>query len=195
MAGININQSVMRHQRGFARKHRSLSLRIDMTPMVDLGFLLITFFIFTSALSEPNTMNLFMPKTEGPPSLIPQSGVLTIIIDKEGKLAYDEGTPAANGSNFTQSSLSQIRKEIVRKKLEVISKYIPDAACEAKALANKKSIDECRQKNFTILIKPTADADYKTIVAVLDEMAINKIARYVLADPDKNELAALHFVK
>ncbi|HMR81839.1 MAG TPA: biopolymer transporter ExbD [Niabella sp.] len=195
MAGIDINPSAIRHQRGFARKHRSLSLRIDMTLMVDLGFLLITFFIFTSALSEPNTMNLFMPETDGPPSLIPQSGALTIMIDKEGKLSYYEGAPAADGSNFTQSTLSQIRKEIIRKKLEVISKYIPDAACEAKAVANKKSIDDCRQKNLTVLIKPTADADYKTIVAILDEMAINKIARYVLADPDENELAALHFVK
>ncbi|MGC4235535.1 MAG: biopolymer transporter ExbD [Niabella sp.] len=195
MAGIDINQRTIRHQRGFARKHRFLSLRIDMTPMVDLGFLLITFFIFTSALSEPNTMNLFMPKTDGPPSLIPQSGALTIIVDKEGKLSYYEGAPATDGSNFTQSSLSQIRKEIVRKKMEVISKYIADAACEAKAATNKTSIDDCRQKNLTVLIKPTADADYKTIVAVLDEMAINKIARYVLADPDENELAALHFVK
>ncbi|GAB3415268.1 biopolymer transporter ExbD [Niabella aquatica] len=166
-----------------------------MTPMVDLGFLLITFFIFTSALSEPNAMNLFMPKTEGPPSLIPQSGALTIIVDKEGELFYYEGAPAADGSNFTQSSLSSIRKEIVRKKHEVISNYIPDAACEARAVANKTGMDDCRQKNLTLLIKPTADADYKTIVAVLDEMAINKIARYALLDPDENELAALRLVK
>lgn len=195
MAGTDINQSTPRRQRGFAGKRKSPSLRIDMTPMVDLGFLLITFFIFTSALSEPNTINLFMPETDGPQSLIPQSGALTIIVDKEGTLFYYEGAPAADGSNFKQSSLSQIRKEIVRKKHEVISKYIPDAACEAKAVANKTSIDDCRQKNLTILIKPTAGADYKTIVAVLDEMTINKIARYVLVDPDENELAVLRSVK
>jgi len=192
MASIDTNQSTTRHQRGFAGKRRSASLRIDMTPMVDLGFLLITFFIFTSTLSEPNTMNLFMPETDGPPSLIPRSGALTIIVDKEGELFYYEGDPAADGSNFTKSSLGGIRKEIVRKKHEVVSKYIPDAACEARAVATKTSMDDCRQRNLMILIKPTSDADYKTIVAMLDEMTINKIARYALVDPDEKELAVLH---
>lgn len=191
MANVETNQAAGRRPRGFVGKKSALSLRIDMTPMVDLGFLLITFFIFTSTLSTPSTMNLFMPRTDGPPSLIPESGSLSIIIDENGRLFYYEGQPAANGANFKTSSLRDIRKEIIRKKQEVISAYQPDAACEAKALQHKTSVDDCKQKNMTILIKPTARADYGTVTAILDEMSINKIARYVLVDADETDLQAL----
>ena len=190
MASINTNQGETRMRRGFAKRNSSLSLRIDMTPMVDLGFLLITFFIFTSTMNEPNTMNLFMPKSEGSETLIPDSGAFTIIIDKDNKLFYYEGNSA--NPDIASASLMDLRKALINKKKEVIANYKPDAACEAKALANHLPLSDCYQKKLNVLIKPTPGADYKTIVAVLDEMTINKIARYVLADPDENELALLN---
>lgn len=195
MANVDTNQAVTGQRRGFAGKRKQNSLRMDMTPMVDLGFLLITFFIFTSTLSEPNSMHLFMPKDDGAPTLIPQSGAFNIIVSKDGMLFYYEGLRDADNKNVKKASLKEIRKEIIRKKQDVIARYKPDKACETKAVAIGADVDDCRQKDLVILIKPTTDADYKTIVAVLDEMAINKIARYTLAEPDTAELSVADMVK
>ncbi|MFV0604624.1 MAG: biopolymer transporter ExbD, partial [Niabella sp.] len=74
-------------------------------------------------------------------------------------------------------------------KKEVMSKYYPDPACEAKAKAEGKSIDDaCKQRDFFVIIKPTDDANYKGVVDILDEMTINKVARYALMKPYPTEL-------
>ncbi|MCH5716859.1 ExbD/TolR family protein [Niabella hibiscisoli] len=194
MDNIETNQSQSRVQRGFARKQKRASLRIDMTPMVDLGFLLITFFIFTSSMNDPKTMDLYMPE-DGPETPIAESGAFTILLDKDAGIYYYEGQPANNDVKIKKSSLSDIRKELIRKKQEVIKNYKPDKACEEKAVANQTTLDNCRQKDLTVLIKPTTDASYQAIVAMLDEMTINKIARYVLTEPDAKDLALLQTIK
>lgn len=194
MANIATNDSTSLVQRGFARKQKKLSLRIDMTPMVDLGFLLITFFIFTSSMNEPKAMNLLMPK-DSPETPAAESGAFTILIDKGAGIYYYEGQSRNNQTGVVKSSLAGIRKELIRKKQEVIKNYKPDKACEEKAVANQTAIDDCRQKNLTIWIKPTNDASYSAIVAMLDEMTINKIARYVLTEPDSMDLELLQSTK
>ena len=88
MAEINPNDN--RRQRAGVAKSKKLSARIDMTPMVDLGFLLITFFIFTSTMSEAGAMKLVMPKEGGASTPIKQSGALTILPKANGEIDYYE---------------------------------------------------------------------------------------------------------
>jgi biopolymer transport protein ExbD len=71
-------------------RSKKYSLRIDMTPMVDLGFLLITFFVMTVHLGKPSVVNLNMPK-DGPEMPIGKSKVLTVLLDKPDKIYYYEG--------------------------------------------------------------------------------------------------------
>jgi biopolymer transport protein ExbD len=179
------------------KKPKKLNTRVDMTPMVDLGFLLITFFIFTATMSSPTTMDLNMPKDtdkdkKDQETKVKMSGALQILLGKGNSVFYYEGELKPDGSNFKSSSIKDIRAEIMKKKKEVVDKYVPNPDCEAKAKADKKPIDDCKQQDFFVIIKPTDDASYKNVVDILDEMTINKVARYALVPPAESELQAVH---
>ncbi len=81
------------HEKGKAKK---LSTRTDFTPMVDLGFLLITFFMLTTSMSKPQTMEIAMPSkekvSEEQKTTIKASKAVTIILGKDNKVFYYEGT-------------------------------------------------------------------------------------------------------
>lgn len=180
------------HKKGpGVKKAKKLNTRVDMTPFVDIAFLLITFFIFTATMSAPTTMNLNMPKDtdkKDQETKVKQSGALNILLGKSNTVFYYEGELAPDGSNFKSATFKEIRNEIIKKKKEVVDKYVTDPACEADAKAKGKSIDDCKQKDFFVIIKPTDDAEYKNVVDILDEMTINKVARYALVVPAESEL-------
>lgn len=161
------------HKKGpGVKKAKKLSTRVDMTPMVDLGFLLITFFIFTATMSSPAAMQLFMPKdTDKKEELnkAKESGALTVLLGKGNQVYYYEGQLLPDGSNFKTSSFDPekgIRSEIIHKK-----KTTP-------------------AEDLVIVIKPNEEATYKNTVDMLDEMTINEVKRFALVDitPQENEL-------
>lgn len=156
------------HKKGpGVKKGKKLSTRVDLTPMVDLGFLLITFFIFTTTMSEPTAMRLFLPKdTEKPEdqNKVKASGALSIMLGKDNQIFYYAGELAPDGSNFKSSNFKEIRQVIIDK---------------------KKSTNP---EDFVVVIKPGPDATYKNTVDILDEMAINEVKRYALVDIFDTEL-------
>ena len=159
-----------------------------MTPMVDLGFLLITFFIFTATMSSPTTMDLNMPKESDKKeeeTKVKQSGALTVMLGKDDKIFYYEGELAPNGSNFKATTFKGIRDEIIRKKQDVIKTHVHDAKCEeikekAKAKGDPKWETADLDRDFVVIIKPTEEATYKNTVDILDEMTINNVKRFAL---------------
>jgi len=150
------------HKKGpGVKKAKKLSTRVDLTPMVDLGFLLITFFIFTTTMSQPTGMKLNLPKDTDKPeeqNKVKESGVLTLLLAKNDKVYYYEGTLAPDASNFKSSNFKEIRNEI---------------------LSKKRSTDP---KDFVVVIKPDADCTYKNVVDMLDEMLINDVKRYATVE-------------
>lgn len=174
------------------KKAKKLSTRIDMTPFVDVILLLIIFFVFTTTMSSPTTMDLNMPKDtdkKEEDTKIKESGALNILLGKDNALFYYEGQLDETASNFKAANFTEIRDVIINKKRQVMSTYVTDPACEAKARAEKKSIDDaCKQKDFFVVIKPTDEATYRNVVDILDEMTINKVARYALVKPFDTEL-------
>src|SRR5689334_4099799 len=164
MADIDVSGGDSGHKKGpGVKKAKKLSTRVDMTPMVDLGFLLITFFIFTATMSTPTTMDLNMPKEtdkKEEQTEIKQSGALTIMLGKNDQVYYYEGElkPENASQIFKKTTFAGIRDEIIRKRKEVISKYTGSAKCEAEA--KKKGKDPrktCEDEDFVVVIKPTEE--------------------------------------
>ena len=183
MADIDVSGGDSGHKKGpGVKKAKKLSTRVDMTPMVDLGFLLITFFIFTTTMSTPSTMKLFMPKDEkdkDKQTEVKESGALTIMLGKNNGVYYYEGQLKEDGSNFKSSTFKEIRDVIINKKKDVIER--------GKALGYPK---DTLDKDFVVVIKPNSEATYKNTVDMLDEMTINQVHRFALIDitPDENML-------
>jgi biopolymer transport protein ExbD len=167
------------HKKGpGVKKGKKLSTRIDLTPMVDLGFLLITFFMYTTTLAKPKTMEINMPYKD--PNMkqedqnkIKESVALTILLTKNHKIYYYEGMatdpnkpPDLKATTFSQKN--GIRDEIIAKKRMV------DSMKHIGALGPK---DET-----TVLIKPDTTSTYSDLVNMLDEMNINDVRVYAIID-------------
>jgi biopolymer transport protein ExbD len=148
------------HKKGpGVKKGKKLSTRVDLTPMVDLGFLLITFFIFTTTMSQPTAMRLNLPKDVDNPddqNKVKESAVLTIMLGKDNNVFYYEGQLKPDASNFKSSSFKEIREVIINKKKNTSA------------------------NDLVMVLKPNADCNYKNVVDILDEMSINVIKRYAV---------------
>ena len=167
------------HKKGpGVKKGKKLSTRVDLTPMVDLGFLLITFFIFTTTMSQPTALKLFLPDDKVNPedqNKAKESGVLTILMGADNHIYYYEGQLKSDGSNFLSASYNgenSIRDVILKKKADVRSRST-DA--------------ENPYKDFVVVIKPSVDCNYKNVIDILDEMAINVVKKYALVDISDGE--------
>lgn len=183
MASIEGGGEVSHKKGPGVKKAKKLSTRVDMTPMVDLGFLLITFFIFTATMSTPNTMRLIMPKDEKDPEQqteVKESSALTLLMGRDNNLYYYEGQLEADGSNFNSTTYKEVR-EVIQKKKEAVKLqgrslgYHPDST----------------DKDFVVVIKPNENATYKNTVDILDEMAINRVLRFAIVDISDAEREAI----
>jgi biopolymer transport protein ExbD len=206
MASIDTGGGDSGHKKGpGVKKAKKLSTRIDMTPMVDLGFLLITFFIFTTTMSSPTTLKLNVPKEtdkEEEQNKAKESGALTIMLGKGNNVYYYEGQLKvdATGNNFQAATMSKIREVILKKKADVLSRYRKDQACIDKKMNEwrskgiqkflKDAEESCEQEDLVVVIKPNEDAAYKNVVGILDEMSICRILKYAMVKitPQENDL-------
>lgn len=154
------------------RKMTATATRIDFTPMVDLGFLLITFFMLSASLAKPKTMEINMPYTDDAPvptTAVAASAAMTILLSKDHRIYYYEGLQDDNSLNpLISANAMQIRHAIASKRQKV------DALKQSGALPAKA--------HATVFIKPDSTSAYADLVAMLDEMNIKDIQVYSIAE-------------
>jgi biopolymer transport protein ExbD len=142
--------------------------RVDMTPMVDLGFLLITFFVFTTTFTSNRMMPLYMPDNTdeiGPP--VKYKNTLTLILGKDNRIFYHQ----KNAKDLNESFLTETSYGTT------LSRLIIEKRKQAENI-----------KNFTVIIRPTDESVCKNTVDVLDEMKITNQPIYVLTDISSKEV-------
>jgi biopolymer transport protein ExbD len=166
------------HKKGpGVKKGKKMSTRVDLTPMVDLGFLLITFFIFTTTLAKPKTMEINMPNTEKieekDQTKIKASTVITVLLSKNHRIYYYEGL--ADDPNVPPD-------------LKVTGFKAKDGIRDA-IIALKAKVESLKQQGAltakdqaTVLIKPDVNSTYADMVNMLDEMSINDVRVYAIVD-------------
>ncbi len=145
-------------------RSKKTSTRIDMTPMVDLAFLLLTFFVLTAALNKPFVMKLSMPEDpdiekDRPP--INADHLLTLVLGEQNKIYWYLGESTPILTNFSQNG---VRSVLMKHNAQI--------------------------KKMMVFIKPLEQARYQNLVDILDEMTIANIERYAIVDitPEDREL-------
>lgn len=191
-------------KKGKKPKQKKHATRVDLTPMVDLGFLLITFFMLTTSMLKPQTMEIGVPSKddvkEEDQNKVKASQAITVLLGKENKLYYFFGAEdkgVAPELVATDYSSEGIRKMLMAKNADVMQQV----ADLKKEKADKKVGQEDYTKRLidlrgaktapVVMIKAADDANYKNLVDILDEMQICNIGRYAIVDITPDDLAMI----
>lgn len=154
------------HKKGGKVRAKKQSTKIDMTPMVDLAFLLLTFFILTTTFNKPKTMEVVMPdkvQDEKDQTKINEKDILNLVLSKNDKIYWYIGlTPPVNETNYSAKGVRQVLLEQTR--------------------ANPKMM---------VLIKPEDESRYENMVNILDEMDITNIQRYAIVEYTPDDTAII----
>ena len=155
------------------RRAKKMSTRIDMTPMVDLAFLLLTFFMLTTTFARPYTMELNMPvkpKIDGP-TKVRESQAMTIVLGAGHRVYYYAGLnapgtaaarPELHATTFAAGGIRQAIRE-----------------------------RQHRTAGLVVLIKPSVESKYQDMVDILDEMNITKQPQYALVKITQDDLTLI----
>lgn len=195
------------HKKGKKVRGKKQSTRVDFTPMVDLGFLLITFFMLTTSMSKPQTMEINMPVkkdvTEEDKTKVKASQAMTILLTDNDKVVYyfvdektgEPGTPVV--ANFGKTGIRKILLQENRSRNAAVDsipvyreKFRLKEMTEEEYKGNVSRIKGFKD-GLIVVIKADEKATYKNLVDILDEMQICNIGRYAIVDITPVELELL----
>lgn len=196
MAEIIANEGGGKHKG--KRRPKKHSTHIDMTPMVDLACLLLTFFMLTTAFSKPKVMEIVLPdkdKIDDKKTEIDDSKVVTVVLDENDKVYYYLGLAAPGKplpelveSNFSKDGLRKLFLNRNKELFKSISDYNEKIMKDKKAIPAdtlKKEIRALKKADKVgpfVMIKAAENVKYGNIVDVIDELEITNMARYAIVD-------------
>lgn len=159
---------------GSGRKgtRKRASTRVDLTAMVDLAFLLITFFIMTTTLSKPRIMPVVMPVDEGVDEPVSEKRTLTVCLGKDNKALWYLGRTE---QPILKPTVAGYGKNGVRKALLDAAAYV------------KKNYG----KTLMVIVKPADSSKYENLVNTIDELDITQVPAYAIADIAPQDITLL----
>lgn len=192
-----------KHQKKRAKKS---STRVDMTPMVDLAALLLTFFMLTTQFSKPKAIEMSVPKDtkdKEKQSKVDDDLAITLLLDstKNDKVYYYTGKFVLETTQLTETDLSAdgFRKLLLKRNKNVVDKINDLRAQFARKEITQDQFDEKQAKVKEedvkapfVIVKTTGEAPYRTVVDAIDELKIADIGRYALVDISDAEKIVLY---
>jgi biopolymer transport protein ExbD len=189
------------HKKGGKPHAKKQSTRIDMTPMVDLAFLLLTFFMLTTTFNKPKVMEINMPVPNDNPenqTKVEDDITTTILIGKDNKLFYYEGVfDPLDVTKMKKSNYSKdgIRKTLITKNQKLydvmagFEQQFKDGKLTQKQLKDTTNWAKKQKSNrgIFVIIKAVEEANYENIVNILDEMQICSVVNFALVDITEEE--------
>jgi biopolymer transport protein ExbD len=156
---------------GTTHRRKKMNTRVDLTAMVDLAFLLITFFIMTTTLAKPKAMDLAMP-VDSQEQPVPASRSLTICLGKNDRVVY---------------YLGELKNPIIAPTVAGFG----HAGLRKTLIETNKMIHDKYGKDMIVLLKPSNHSAYSNLVSTLDELTITKTDRYSIVDITTPDIDAL----
>ena len=152
-------------KKGGKVRSKKASTRIDLTAMVDLAFLLITFFIMATTLAKPKAMDTFWPdKTKKDVQLpVPESRTMTVLLGNNHSIEWYVGPAGKTPPTVDHFTKNGIRKSLVEKSKEIEASHAGE-----------------KDNYMIVLIKPSEKATYKDFVSMMDEITITGIKSYAV---------------
>ncbi len=178
------------------KRAKKQSTRVDMTPMVDLAFLLLTFFVLTSTFNKPKSMELSLPAEPPPGTPIQEvKNGLTFLLTKDDRIFYyakefipegdPKGRPATQllETNFSKEGLHKLLLEMndwtIKEKKRVTEEGVAKKLADSTITQNvNKVLGDT--KAVTVLIKTDDRATYRNAIDMLDELKICDVGKRVI---------------
>ncbi|WP_018344117.1 ExbD/TolR family protein [Cytophaga aurantiaca] len=153
--------------KGGKKRSKKMSTKVDMTPMVDLAFLLITFFMLATTLTKQQKFDFAVPpdvKDQKDQPELKASNAITLILGKDDAVYWyvmnQDGTTDFHKTDFSEDGI------------------------RATLIERKKAVG----KNLNVVIKPMKDSKYKNLVDIIDELGILGIGKQALVDATPNDI-------
>jgi biopolymer transport protein ExbD len=145
------------------KKSRRLGVRIDMTPLVDVAFLLLTFFMFTTSMARPQTMEINLPPDKDVKVEIAESNLLTVRVSQKAEIFWSVGIEAPKRIEAT--GFRAFLKERAQANPKLVTLLKVDRTAKYDVMV--RMIDELNLANVTrFSLAPMLDADKALIAKV-----------------------------
>ena len=184
--------------KGGKKRAKKGSTRVDMTPMVDLAFLLLTFFVLTSTFSKPKAMSVVYPAKPDPEQQDDEKreifNAMTFLLS-EDKIFYYKGAfkkgetqlkETTFGADGVRKLLADENKFVLKTRADLAAEFskgnMPDSIFNKKIIEAKKD-----DRALKVVIKTDTKATCKNFIDLIDELKINQIGTVAPVDITASE--------
>jgi len=178
------------------RRAKKANTHIDMTPMVDLAFLLLTFFILTTTMYKPSTLQLTFPvppEDDQPKELDKVNNALTLFLTSKDQILYYRDAYKAGETQLSRTNFKDVEKMLIElnkptiERINTYAKQLNEQKINEAAFDSLKNLAQKQKDALFVIIKPEKDAKFRNMIDIVDEMDISGIGKYAVQDTIKPE--------